>query len=189
MKILRLLFTPKNAKPAIFAFTGDVYKGFDVQSLNDKDLNYAQNHLRILSGLYGILRPLDLIQAYRLEMGTKFSLGKNQDLYDLWKEKTTLKLNQELENNKALVNLASEEYFKSIDLPKLVRPVITPVFKEERNGKLKIISFNAKKARGLMANYIVKNKVKTAAKLKAFALDGYKFQADLSSNNELIFTR
>ena len=182
-------FNLKNSKQAIFAFKGDTYVGLDVDSLDKKDIDYADKNLRILSGLYGVLKPLDLIQAYRLEMGTNFSIGKNKNLYELWREANTKAIESDLKGKKALVNLASKEYFSSIDFSSLTKPVITPVFKEEKNGKLKIISFNAKRARGMMANFIIKNKIKDPADLEKFNMDNYKFDKSLSSKDELVFRR
>lgn len=182
-------FSLKNAKQAIFAFKGDTYQGLNVESLNKKDLDYADKHLRILSGLYGILRPLDLMQAYRLEMGTNFGIGENKNLYEVWKEKNTQKINDDLKGNKALINLASKEYFSSVDFNKIDKPIITPVFKEDKNGKLKIISFNAKRARGMMANFIIKNRITDIEKIKEFNIDKYKFDKSLSSESEFVFRR
>lgn len=182
-------FNLENAKQSVFAFKGDTYVGLDVESFDSKDLDYADKHLRILSGLYGILKPLDLMQAYRLEMGTKFGVGSKSNLYDVWKESNTQRINDDLKGNNALVNLASNEYFSSIDTKKLNKPLITPVFKEEKNGKLKIISFNAKRARGMMANYIIKNRITQIEDIKKFNMDNYKYDKSLSSESEFIFRR
>jgi cytoplasmic iron level regulating protein YaaA (DUF328/UPF0246 family) len=182
-------FDLKNSKQAIFAFKGDTYIGLDIDSLDKKDIDYADKNLRILSGLYGVLKPLDLMQAYRLEMGTSFGIGSNKNLYELWRETNTRAIESDLKGKSALVNLASKEYFSSIDFKALTKPVITPVFKEEKNGKLKIISFNAKRARGMMANFIIKNKIKDADDLENFNMDNYKFDKSLSSKSELVFRR
>lgn len=182
-------FTLKNAKQAAYAFKGDTYVGLDFESFNKSQVKYAQQHLRILSGLYGILRPLDLIQPYRLEMGTKFKALGEKNLYGIWKKNLTHDLNQELKKEKILVNLASKEYFSAIDFNQLNAKVITPVFMEKKNGQYKIISFNAKRARGMMSQFILKNKLKELDELKAFDMDNYKFNSKLSEQNELVFTR
>lgn len=181
----------KDSRQAIFAFTGDVYKGLDAYSLNETDLNYAQNNLGILSGLYGLLRPLDVIEAYRLEMGTKLKIKKADSLYDFWGEKITEQLNQwlEAENSEYVINLASNEYFKSVKPNLLKAKVISPEFKDAKNGKYKIISFYAKKARGLMSRFIIQNKIEKVADLQAFDLDGYRYNQELSSETKPIFTR
>lgn len=182
-------FTLKNSKQAAFAFKGDTYIGLDIESFSKKQLTYSQKHFRILSGLYGLLKPLDLIQPYRLEMGTNFGIQGSKNLYEVWKKTLTQKLKQELKKEKILINLASKEYFSAIDFDALDAKVITPVFKEKKNGVLKIISFNAKRARGLMSQYIIKNEVKTIDGLKDFNLDKYKYNKSLSKESELIFTR
>tara|TARA_A200000113_G_scaffold116515_1_gene104565 strand:+ start:945 stop:1715 length:771 start_codon:yes stop_codon:yes gene_type:complete len=184
-------FKLENAKQAIFAFTGDVYKGLDATSLTSNAIGYAQNHFKILSGLYGILKPLDLIQAYRLEMGTKISINNSTSLYDFWSNHITSELNTNLEstNSKFLLNLASNEYSKSIDMKSLNAEVITPVFKDWKSGQYKIISFFAKKARGLMSRYVLENKIKNPNGLKAFDSDGYVFNEDFSTEKTLVFTR
>lgn len=182
-------FTPENARPAIYAFAGDVYVGFDAQTLPLEKLPLLEDSLRILSGLYGILKPLDLMQPYRLEMGTKIAIGDNKNLYDYWKEKLTASLNKELKKGELFVNLASNEYFSAIDVKALKVPVITPEFLDLKNGKLKIISFFAKKARGMMVRYIVDTNAKTIDDLKGFNYDGYRFDANLSEGNKLVFTR
>lgn len=180
----------KNSRPAVYAFAGDVYTGLDAYSLPLDNLDFLQDSLRILSGFYGILRPLDLIQPYRLEMGTSLSVGRKKDLYELWQEKVTLFLNNELKDDETFVNLASQEYFKAIDTTKLKVPVITPVFKDFKNGQLKIISFYAKKARGSMTRFIVENEITSGEELKAFDLDGYRYSLEESDKeNELVFTR
>lgn len=184
-------FKLENAKQAIFAFTGDVYKGLDATSLTSNAIGYAQTHFKILSGLYGILKPLDLIQAYRLEMGTKISINNSTSLYDFWSNHITSELNTNLEstNSKFLLNLASNEYSKSIDMKSLNAEVITPVFKDWKSGQYKIISFFAKKARGLMSRYVLENKIKNPNDLKAFDSDGYVFNEDFSTEKSLVFTR
>ena len=182
-------FTETNARPALFTFDGDVYSGIDANTIPTSDYDFLQERLRILSGLYGILKPFDLMQAYRLEMGTKMAIGKNKNLYDFWKKQLTEDLNKELKDNELFINLASNEYFKAIDVKTLKVPIITPEFKDYKNDKLKIISFFAKKARGLMVRYIVDNKVETIEDLKKFNYEGYAFDASLSTATNLVFTR
>lgn len=184
-----LPFTLENAKQAVYAFKGDVYIGLDAYTLSEAKIEELQQKLRILSGQYGILKPLDLIQPYRLEMGTKLKVGKKDNLYQFWDKTITNNLNSELADDELFVNLASNEYFKVIQ-PKLLKvPVITPVFKDYKNEKLKIISFFAKKARGLMVRYIIDNSIETIEGLKGFNTNGYSFDANLSTGKELIFTR
>ena len=187
----KLPFDLNNSKQAIYAFTGDVYKGLDALSLNDDSINYAQSNLKLLSGLYGIIKPLDLIQAYRLEMGTKISVGDKHSLYDFWSNTITNELNNELEATKSnyLLNLASNEYSKSINLKNLNTEVISPVFKDWKNGKFKIISFYAKRARGLMARFFIENRINSIDDLNSFQSDGYIFNEELSSLNTPVFTR
>jgi uncharacterized protein len=187
----QLPFTPDNAKQAILTFKGDVYVGLDAESLSKSELDFAQQHLSILSGLYGVLRPLDLMQAYRLEMGTRFENTRGNNLYAFWGDKITQQLNKQLKKNKSqtLVNLASTEYFKSVDISSLNADIVTPIFKDEKNGVYKIISFYAKKARGLMAAYAIKNGITDAKGLKRFTVDGYAYQADQSNDKEWVFTR
>ncbi len=182
-------FSLKNAKQAGLAFQGDTYQGLEFFKFNKSERTFAQKSLRILSGLYGVLGPMDLIQPYRLEMGTKFGIKGSKDLYDVWQEDVTEALNDDLKGHKALVNCASSEYFSAVDVKKLKKPVITPVFKEEKNGKLKIISFNAKRARGMMAKFIIENKLKDPEEIKAFNLDHYKFNEELSDETTFTFTR
>ena len=184
-------FKLENAKQAIFAFTGDVYKGLDATSLTSNAIEYAQTHFKILSGLYGILKPLDLIQAYRLEMGTKISINNSTSLYDFWSNHITSELNANLEstNSQFLLNLASNEYSKSIDMKSLNAKIITPVFKDWKNGQYKIISFFAKKARGLMSRYVLENKIKNPNDLRAFDIDGYIYNEHFSTEKALVFTR
>lgn len=184
-----LPFTPENAKQALLAFKGDVYTGLDAETLSPQQDDYAQQHLRILSGLYGLVKPLDLIQPYRLEMGTKLSNARGKDLYQFWGDKITDSLNNELAQNDVLINLASNEYFKSVQPKKLNARIITPVFKDTKNGVQKIISFYAKKARGLMVRYMIDNQIDNADALKDFNVAGYQFEASKSSANEWVFTR
>ena len=181
---------PTNARPAVYAFAGDVYVGLDAYTIGPEKLDKLQDSLRILSGFYGILRPLDLIQPYRLEMGTDLAVGRNKNLYQVWQTKLTERLNESLEDDELFVNLASNEYFKAIDTQKLKVPVITPVFKDFKNGKLKIISFFAKKARGAMVRYIIDQNISDLEGLKGFNTDGYQFSEAASvKENELVFTR
>jgi len=184
-------FTEENSKPAIYAFNGDVYDGFDVKTLSAKALDFAQDHIRILSGLYGALRPLDLMQPYRLEMGTSFKNARGKDLYAFWGERVTDSLKQLLEcqKNPVLLNLASEEYFKVLQAKDLDCPVISPVFQDAKDGKYKIISFYAKRARGLMARYVAENRITDPADLKGFNLDGYKYVASESRPEKPLFRR
>ena len=178
-------------RPAALAFKGDVYQGLEAQSFNDNDLKFAQRHLRILSGLYGLLRPLDVIQPYRLEMGTKLKTSKGQNLYDYWGTKLTDGLNEALKESKegTLVNLASNEYFGAVQPELLEGSLLNIGFKEKRNGQLKFVSFSAKKARGLMANFIIKERVKKPDDLKSFDLENYRFNEKMSSELEWTFSR
>jgi len=185
-----LPFTDKNAKQAILAFKGDVYTGLNAETLDEKGLEFAQQHLRILSGLYGVLRPLDLMQPYRLEMGTPFPNKAGKDLYHFWGDQ----LRQSLEAEPALqdgilINLASNEYFKAVNGKKLKATIITPIFKDWKNGQYKMISFYAKKARGLMSRYIIDQQITSAEKLKKFDSEGYRFSAEMSQDNEWVFLR
>jgi cytoplasmic iron level regulating protein YaaA (DUF328/UPF0246 family) len=184
-------FTEENSKPAIYAFDGDVYDGFDVKSLDAKSVQFAQDHIRILSGLYGALKPLDLMQPYRLEMGTAFKNAKGKDLYAFWGNRVTDSIKKVLEKQKkpVLLNLASEEYFKVLQPKDLDCPVIAPVFQDAKDGKYKIISFYAKRARGLMARYVVENRITDPADLKDFNLDGYKYYAAESKVDKPVFRR
>jgi cytoplasmic iron level regulating protein YaaA (DUF328/UPF0246 family) len=186
-----LPFDPDNAKPAVLAFKGDVYTGLEAENFSSEDFEYSQSHLGILSGLYGLLRPLDLIQPYRLEMGTKFANTRGANLYTFWGSIITDELNKRLADSesKILVNLASNEYFKAVKPKQLDAELITPVFKDEKNGQYKIISFYAKKARGLMAAYILKNKVKSVEELCQFDVAGYRFVAQESDAQTLTFKR
>jgi len=184
-------FTKKNARPAVFAFRGDVYQGIDANSMSSEDLTFAQSHLRILSGLYGVLRPLDLMQAYRLEMGTKFETKTGKNLYEFWGEQLNQSINQELNksDSKVLINLASNEYYKALKAKQLNHEIITPVFKDFKNDQYKVISFFAKKARGLMSRYIIQNRIDQPDALKDFRLGGYRFSKRLSNDKEFVFTR
>lgn len=186
-----LPFTPANSKPAILAFRGDVYTGLDADSFTKKDFNFAQQHLRILSGLYGVLRPLDLIQAYRLEMGTGFQNSRGKNLYEFWGDKISEHLHTELSTRKkpVLINLASNEYWSVVKPAKLQAEIITPLFKDSKNGQYKIISFFAKKARGMMSAFMIKNQINKPEDLKAFNAEGYYFNTKMSKDNEWVFTR
>ena len=180
-----------NSKQAIFVFKGDVYQGLDASNLSKSTINYSQNRLRILSGLYGLLKPLDLISPYRLEMGTKLKSGEVDGLYNFWKPELTKAINSDLASQKenTLVNLASNEYFSALDQTMINGKVISPVFKDYKNGKYKIISFYAKKARGLMAKFILENKIENSRELKNFNLDGYEFSKEESSEKNPTFLR
>ncbi|MDT8310148.1 MAG: peroxide stress protein YaaA [Methylophaga sp.] len=183
-------FTPDNAKQAILAFKGDVYSGFDAETLDQKDLNFAQAHLRILSGLYGVLKPLDLMQAYRLEMGTKFAVQGAKDLYDFWGVQIREALHSEPAfKDKVLVNLASNEYFKAVNAKQLNATIITPVFKDWKNSQYKMISFYAKKARGLMSRFIIDNQINKPEALKDFDYEGYRFSVEMTKANDWVFIR
>jgi cytoplasmic iron level regulating protein YaaA (DUF328/UPF0246 family) len=182
-------FTAINSKPAILAFKGDVYEGLGVEEFDKKGMSWLQDQLRILSGLYGLLRPLDLIQPYRLEMGIKLENDRGKNLYHFWGDRITELLLSELRDGEMLVNLASNEYFKSITKKKLDRPVVTPQFKDWKNGQYKMISFYAKRARGLMVRYMTSHKISRAEDLHGFDLEGYGFNSELSKENEPVFTR
>ena len=186
-----LPFTIENAKQAALAFNGDTYTGLEANTFNIDDFDYAQEHLLILSGLYGLLRPLDLIQPYRLEMGTTMNNSKGKNLYEFWGTKISEQLNRDINNHKSkyIVNCASDEYFKVIDLPTLNVPVIKPIFKDVKNGIPKVISFFAKRARGMMSKFIIKNRVQSIDDLHGFNDNGYEFQPDQSENHELLFIR
>jgi len=187
----KLPFTPDNSKQALLAFKGDVYEGMAVNTFTEEDLSWANEHLRILSGLYGLLKPLDLMQPYRLEMGTRFNNHGGKNLYEFWDTKITDKINQEFSEQKTpvLINLASNEYFKSVKPKLLNAAVITPVFKDWKNDKYKIISFYAKKARGMMSAYIIKNRLESPSDIKQFDTAGYVFSAEQSSDKEWVFLR
>lgn len=182
---------PGKAKQSIFAFQGDVYIGLAASTMKKRDLQFAQKHLRILSGLYGVLRPLDLMLPYRLEMGTKLVNKRGQNLYHFWGDNVTDSLNDELAEQKSpiVVNLASNEYFKVVNKHKLTTDLISPVFKDKKNGEYKLISFFAKKARGMMARYIIDNRINKADDLKGFDTAGYKYSKKLSTEKEPVFTR
>ncbi|TNE27690.1 MAG: peroxide stress protein YaaA [Alphaproteobacteria bacterium] len=184
-------FTPDNAKQAAYAFRGDTYVGLDADTLSAGDLEYAQDHLRILSGLYGLLRPLDLMQPYRLEMGTKFANPKGEDLYDFWQDALTKAVNDDVsaQQGKAVINLASNEYIKAIKPAALGADFITPHFKEIKNGTPKVIGLFAKRARGAMARYIIQNRIETPEGLKDFSDGGYQYQPELSTEGDFVFTR
>ena len=184
-----LPFTAENARQAVYAFDGDVYTGLDVYTLPEDKISILQERLRILSGLYGLLKPLDLMQAYRLEMGTAMPVRKNKNLYEFWKKTVTKSLNDELQNDELFLNLASNEYFSAVDAKALKVPVITPEFKDYKDGKLKMISFFAKKARGMMVRYIIDTNAETIDDLKGFNYEGYAFDTNLSKGNTLVFTR
>ncbi|MCB2195085.1 MAG: peroxide stress protein YaaA [Bacteroidetes bacterium] len=184
-------FNLDNAKQALLAFKGQVFVGLDAKSLSESELLFAQNHLRILSGLYGVLRPLDLIQPYRLEMGTKLKNPKGKNLYEFWGTKLTELINKELakQKEKTLINLASNEYYKAIKPKTIQGDIITPVFKESKGNGYKVITVYAKTARGLMSRFIIKNRIQHSEDLKAFDMDGYLFNQDLSTEKEWVFTR
>ncbi|MDR5787056.1 peroxide stress protein YaaA [Caballeronia sp. LP003] len=185
-------FDTNNSKQAVLAFNGDVYEGFAAKSLSAGDLDFAQNHVRVLSGLYGLLRPLDLLQPYRLEMGTKFPNARGKDLYAFWGKRITAALNEQLQRQRGarvLVNCASEEYFKSVKPKLLAAPVISPVFEDWKGGRYKIISFHAKRARGMMARYAVENRIDEPEALKGFDSEGYKFDAKASNDTTYVFRR
>ncbi|MBT8179978.1 MAG: peroxide stress protein YaaA [Eudoraea sp.] len=183
-------FTPENARPAVYAFNGDVYQGLDAYSIPEDRLNKLQDTLRILSGLYGILRPLDLMQPYRLEMGTQLKIGRKKNLYEFWKPIITDFLNEELQEGELFINLASNEYFSAVDAKKLKATIITPVFKDWKNDKLKVISFFAKKARGSMVRYILDTDARTLEDIKGFNLDGYIYSREHTlKENQPVFIR
>ena len=184
-------FTVKNAKPAVLAFNGDVYEGLDAKSLKPKQLEWAQNHVAILSGLYGVLRPLDLMQPYRLEMGTSLANARGSNLYKFWGSDIAAYLNERLQGEKEpiLINLASQEYFKAVDRKTLKARVVECVFEDYKAGKYKVISFNAKRARGLMARYAITTQAKTPKDLEGFSLEGYAFDAAASEPDRQVFRR
>ena len=188
-------FAADNAKQALLAFNGDVYEGLDATSLTEADLAWAQDHLRILSGLYGVLRPLDLMQAYRLEMGTRLANPRGKNLYEFWGERITDELNRLLAREedagreRVLVNLASDEYFKSVKPKKVKGRIVTPVFEDWKGGRYKIISFYAKRARGLMSRYVITKRIDEIEALQGFDAEGYAFAADASDADTLVFRR
>lgn len=183
-------FTPENARPAVYAFNGDVYQGLDAYTISEEKMESLQEMLRILSGLYGILKPLDLIQPYRLEMGTQLKVGRKKNLYEFWKKELTAALNTELGDEELFVNLASNEYFGAVDEKQLKVPVITPIFKDWKNDNLKVISFFAKKARGSMVRYIIDSKAKTLDDIRGFNMDEYEFSKEHTlKENQPVFVR
>jgi cytoplasmic iron level regulating protein YaaA (DUF328/UPF0246 family) len=187
----QLPFTIENAKQAVFAFQGEVYQGLEAEKFSDSELEVAQQRLRILSGLYGVLKPLDLIQPYRLEMGSKLNNNRGKNLYEYWGDVLSQFLNEDLKNDKAkfLINLASNEYFKAINPALLEAKIITPTFKEHKNGELRIISFYAKRARGLMSRFIIKNNINLVEDIKAFDYDRYRFSTNDSDETNWVFIR
>ncbi len=182
-------FTKDNAKSALFAFKGDVYVGLDSETMTKSNLSFAQKHLRLLSGLYGVLKPLDLIQAYRLEMGTKLQNKEGKNLYEFWGDQITDSINKDLKKDYLIVNLASQEYFKSIKKKELKGQLISPEFKDWKNGKYKIISFYAKKARGMMARYLIDNEINHLEDLKKFNISGYAYSEENSKEDQPVFIR
>jgi cytoplasmic iron level regulating protein YaaA (DUF328/UPF0246 family) len=186
-----LPFTPENARQAMFAFKGDVYNGLDAYSLDAGGIAFAQDHLRMLSGLYGVLRPLDLMQPYRLEMGTRLSTSRGGNLYEFWGNIITDKLNEQLpaSGSDVLVNLASTEYFKAVRPKRLAGRIVTPMFKEYKNGQYKILGVYAKRARGLMTRFIIDNRITDPLDLQAFDREGYAFNPALSDGDNWVFTR
>jgi cytoplasmic iron level regulating protein YaaA (DUF328/UPF0246 family) len=188
---MEIPFTADNSKPAVLAFQGDVYLGLDAGSLNKRDLKWSQRRLRILSGFYGILRPLDLIQPYRLEMGSRLTNPRGKNLYEFWGSQIADALNAEHAERraKAVLNLASNEYFRSVKTADLAMPLVTALFKENREGTLRTISFSAKRARGLMARFIIKNRIDAPAGLGEFNEEGYTYRPDLSDDATMLFVR
>ena len=185
----KLPFTSSNSRQAIYAFNGDVYKGIDAYSIPKNKIDFLQDTVRIISGLYGLLKPLDLIQPYRLEMGTKMPVGSNKNLYEFWRRKLTDSINEELKKDEIFLNLASNEYIKAIDTKVLNTPMITANFKQFKDGNYKTVAIFSKRARGLMTRYIIDNKIGSIEGIKGFSSDGYLFSETLSSEKELIFTR
>jgi len=185
----QLPFNSSNSRQAIYAFNGDVYKGIDAYSIAENKIDFLQDTVRIISGLYGLLKPLDLIQPYRLEMGTKMPVGASKNLYEFWRRKLTDSINQELSEGEIFLNLASKEYIKAIDTKVLKTPMITANFKQLKDGNYKTIAIFSKRARGLMTRYIIDNNINSIEGIKGFNSDGYLFTESLSSSNELIFTR
>jgi len=183
--------SPEISREAIYTYMGDTYTGLDALTLSGDDINFAQNNTRILSGLYGLLKPLDLIQHHRLEMGTKLVNEFGNNLYEYWSSSLSKSISEELKNhnNSTIINCASVEYFKSIDFPELNNPVVTPQFKEMKKGKFRIVSFYAKKARGMMARYIIQNRIQNPNDIRSFNLDGYSYNESLSTLLTPVFTR
>ena len=184
-----LPFTKKNARQAVYAFSGEVYRGLDAYSVNDDKIDFMQSNVRIISGLYGLVKPLDLIQPYRLEMGTKLSIDNNKNLYEYWRERITNQLNSELSEDEPVLNLASNEYFKAIDTKALKSYVYSANFKQFKDGNFKTIAIFSKKARGMMTRYIIDNNISDINSLKSFNIDGYLFHKELSTDKDLVFTR
>ena len=184
-----LPFSTENARPAMYAFSGEVYRGLDAYTIPQEKIETVQNTVRILSGLYGLLKPLDLIQPYRLEMGTKFPVGKNKNLYAFWQSTIVKALNEELEAGELFLNLASNEYFKAVDVKALKVPIITANFKDFKNGEYKMIMTFAKQARGLMARYVIDTNAKSIEDIKGFNYEGYHFSEPMSTETELVFIR
>ena len=184
-----LPFTKKNSRQAVYAFSGDVYKGLDAYSIDTNKIDFMDSTVRIISGLYGIIKPLDLIQPYRLEMGTKLSFDSNKNLYDYWREKITNQLNSELSENEPVLNLASNEYFKAIDTKVIKSDVYSVNFKQLKNGEYKTIAIYSKKARGMMTRFIIDNKITEIKDLKMFDYDGYMFSKNLSDHKKMVFVR
>ena len=184
-----LPFSQKNARQSIYAFSGDVYRGLDSYTVEEGKIDFMQNSVRIISGLYGLLKPLDLIQPYRLEMGTKMPVDDNKNLYEYWRQKITSQLNKELADDEPVLNLASNEYFKAIDSKVVKTDIYTANFKQLKNGEYKTIAIFSKKARGMMTRFIIDNNITNINDLKSFNYDGYMFHESLSSKNEFIFTR
>ncbi len=184
-----LPFTNKNARQAVYAFSGDVYRGLNAYTIEAKKVDFLQNTVRIISGLYGLIKPLDLIQPYRLEMGTKLAFDSNKNLYDFWRKKITEQLNSELYENEPVLNLASNEYFKAIDNKVIKSDIYSANFKQFKNGEFKTIAIFSKKARGMMTRFIIDNDINDVNDIKSFNYDGYMFQKELSKDKELIFTR
>ena len=184
-----LPFTKKNSRQAVYAFNGEVYRGLDAYSIDDDKIDYMQSTVRIISGLYGLVKPLDLIQPYRLEMGTKLSFDKNKNLYDYWKSRITNQLNSELSLNEPVLNLASNEYSKAIDSKVISSEIYSANFKQLKDGNYKTIAIFSKKARGMMTRFIVDNNITEISDIKSFDYDGYRFHNELSADNELVFTR
>ncbi len=183
-------FNPENSRPAVYAFNGEVYQGLDAYTISENKIDQLQDTLRILSGLYGILKPLDLIQPYRLEMGTQIRVGRKKNLYDFWKKDLTAHLNAELKDNELFINLASSEYFSVLDEKQLKVPVVTPIFKDWKNDNLKVLSFFAKKARGTMVRYILDSNAKTLNDIRAFTLEDYQFSKEHTlKENQPVFVR
>ena len=184
-----LPFSSKNARQSIYAFSGDVYRGLDSYTVEEDKIDFMQNSVRIISGLYGLLKPLDLIQPYRLEMGTKMPVDDNKNLYEYWRQKITTQLNSDLDENEPVLNLASNEYFKAIDAKVVKTDIYTANFKQLKNGEYKTIAIFSKKARGMMTRFIIDNNITDINDLKSFNYDGYLFHESLSSKKEFIFTR